>query len=84
MVVEDKARSVKRERQESVDEGNSTASTLGGENDSSSSVGQHSDSETPRKNVPCDDEASEAACSLASIMMSIQQGKRAGKLQPER
>lgn len=70
---------------ESFDEGNSTASTVGGENDSSSSVGQHSDSETPRKGPFCDDEASEAACSLASMLMSIQNvqaGKRASKSQP--
>ena len=85
--IEDKSRSAKRERVESFDEGNSTASTIGGENDSSSSVGHHSDSETPRKGPFCDDEASEAACSLASMLMSIQNaqpcvGKRTSKSQP--
>ena len=74
----------KRERNESGDDGHATASTVAGENDSSSSAGQQSDSETPRKDAVCDDEASEAACSLAKIMMSIQSGrpKKSPKLQP--
>ena len=82
--ADDKAQGKKRERQESCDDGgSSTASTLGCENDSSSSVGHQSDSDMP-KGAQCDDEASEAACSLASIMMSIQAqaGKRPSKPQP--
>ena len=71
----------KRERNASGDDGHATASTVAGENDS---AGQQSDSETPRKDAVCDDEASEAACSLAKIMMSIQSGrpKKSPKLQP--
>ena len=83
--VDDKVHINKRERHESYDQGSSTASTMGGEDDSSSSVGHHSDHDTPPKGTQCDDEASEAACSLASIMMSIhnaQGGIRTSKLQP--
>jgi len=83
--VEEKSSGTKRERQESCEDGgSSTASTVGGENDSSSSVGHQSDSDLPPRGAQCDDEASEAACSLANIMMSIQAqtGSRPNKSQP--
>jgi hypothetical protein len=86
MEAEDKVLKTKRDRQESGDEGSTTASTMGGENESSSSsMGHQSDNETPAKGPFCDDEASAAACSLATIMMSIQNGqagKRPNKSQP--